>query len=141
MRPSFVIAAALGAFASPALAQDAYVVGITAALTGPPASTYAPAIEALRIYLDRVNAAGGAHAVGSTVVLEATIPPPAGAHSPFATLIQVARATWVFSWAPRVTQVPTFDALRRLGWAGDSLTWAHLEAEGELKRIKDDRLF
>ena len=55
-----VAAAALatGAF-SPASAQDAYVVGITGALTGPPASTYAPAVEALRIYIDRVNAAGG----------------------------------------------------------------------------------
>ena len=35
------------------------MVGITAALTGPPSSTYAPAIEALRIYVDRLNAAGG----------------------------------------------------------------------------------
>ncbi len=57
---SLIVAAALatGVF-SPALAQDAYVVGITAALTGPPASTYAPAVDALRIYFDRVNAAGG----------------------------------------------------------------------------------
>ena len=57
---SLIVAAALatGVF-SPALAQDAYVVGITAALTGPPASTYAPAVDALRIYFDRVNSAGG----------------------------------------------------------------------------------
>lgn len=48
-----------GVLTAPALAQDAYVVGITAALTGPPSSTYAPAIEALRIYVDRLNAAGG----------------------------------------------------------------------------------
>ena len=60
MRSLIVVAAALAAGAfSPALAQDAYVVGITAALTGPPASTYAPAVDALRIYIDRVNAAGG----------------------------------------------------------------------------------
>src|SRR5450759_2664593 len=60
MRSLIVAAAALtvGAF-NPALAQDAYVVGITAALTGPPASTYAPAVDALRIYIDRVNTAGG----------------------------------------------------------------------------------
>ena len=268
MRPSFVIAAALAAFASPALAQDAYVVGITAALTGPPASTYAPAIEALRIYLDRVNAAGGvngkkiklviqddsaepskaaanakklltqdnavlminaslsstyapvvneaknagvpllfaasvcpkdvyppaaegqfcttafastfdsraalsfiketakepvkigfsamaiplsrgeidfaesqAPALGMTAVDKEIIPPPTADYTPFATKIKDAGANWVFSWAPWVTQVRTFEALRRLGWAGDYLTWAHLEAEGELKRIKDDRLF
>ena len=60
MRPSIMIAAALAAgLSAPASAEDAYVVGITAALTGPPASTYAPAVEALRLYLERVNAAGG----------------------------------------------------------------------------------
>ena len=45
--------------AVPATAQDAYVVGLTGALTGPPSSTYAPAVDALRIYIDRVNAGGG----------------------------------------------------------------------------------
>src|ERR1700736_1990198 len=40
-------------------AQDAYVVGITAALTGPAAGSQAPIIEALRVYVERVNTAGG----------------------------------------------------------------------------------
>ena len=31
-------------------AQEIYTIGITAALTGPPASTYAPAVDGLRIY-------------------------------------------------------------------------------------------
>src|SRR5262249_36094593 len=53
---SMMVAAMLDASA---LAQDAYMIGLTGALTGPPASTYAPAIEALRIYIDGVNAAGG----------------------------------------------------------------------------------
>src|SRR5439155_18828042 len=52
-----LLAAAM--FAGPATAQDTYNVGLTGALTGPPASTYAPAAEALRIYIDGVNAAGG----------------------------------------------------------------------------------
>ena len=43
----------------PVSAQDTYNIGLTGALTGPPASTYAPAVEALRVYLERVNAAGG----------------------------------------------------------------------------------
>jgi branched-chain amino acid transport system substrate-binding protein len=59
MRASIMAAAALAGLSAPALAEDAYIVGITAALTGPPASTYAPAVEALRLYVDRVNAAGG----------------------------------------------------------------------------------
>jgi branched-chain amino acid transport system substrate-binding protein len=269
MRRTLAIAAALAAgISTPALAQDAFVVGITAALTGPPASTYAPAVEALRIYLDRVNAAGGingkkvnlviqddsaepskaaanakklltqdnavlminaslsstyaptineaknagvpllfaasvcpkdtyppaaeglfcttafasnfdsraalafiketakepvkigfsamaipisrgeidyaesqAGPLGMTPVDKEIIPPPTADYTPFATKIKDAGANWVFSWAPWVTQVRTFEALRRLGWAGDYVTWAHLEAEGELKRIKDNKLF
>ena len=58
------------AIATPAAAQDAYTVGITAALTGPPASTYAPAVDALRIYIDRVNAAGGINGKQIKLVIE-----------------------------------------------------------------------
>lgn len=71
MRSLIVAAAALAAGAfSPALAQDTYVVGITAALTGPPASTYAPAVDALRIYIDRVNAAGGINGKKVNLVIQ-----------------------------------------------------------------------
>src|SRR5579863_10090252 len=42
-----------------AKAQDAYTVGVTAAMTGPAAATQAPVIEMLRIYVDRLNAKGG----------------------------------------------------------------------------------
>jgi ABC-type branched-subunit amino acid transport system substrate-binding protein len=269
MRSLIVAAAALAAGAfSPALAQDTYVVGITAALTGPPASTYAPAVDALRIYIDRVNAAGGingkkvnliiqddsaepskaaanakklltqdnvvllldaslsstyapvvaeakgagvplvfassvcpkdvyppanegqfcttafastydsraalafvkesakepvkigfaamaiplsrgemefaakqAPELGMTALAIEVIPPPTADYTPFATKLKDAGANWVFSWAPWVTQVRTFEALRRLDWKGDYIAWSHLEAEGELKRIKDSRLY
>ena len=269
MRPSIMIAAALAAgLSAPASAEDAYVVGITAALTGPPASTYAPAVEALRLYLERVNAAGGvngkkvklaieddsaqpskaaanakkllaednpvlllnaslsstyapviaeaktagvplmfassvcpkdvyppaqegefcttafaatydsraalafvketakepvkigfsamaiplsrgemdfaesqAPALGMIAVDKEVIPPPTADYTPFATKLKDADANWVFSWAPWVTQVRTFEALRRLGWSGDYITWAHIEAEDELKRIKDAKLY
>ena len=71
VRPSIVIAAVLVAsLSAPALAEDAYVVGITAALTGPPASTYAPAVEALRLYLERVNAAGGVNGKEIRLLIE-----------------------------------------------------------------------
>jgi ABC-type branched-subunit amino acid transport system substrate-binding protein len=265
--PKIAIAALAATLAGPALAQDAYVVGITAALTGPPASTYAPAMEALRIYIDRVNAAGGANGkpiklvflddsaepskaaanmkrlttqdnavllvnaslsstyapvvgeskranipllfasgvcpkdvyppadplqfcttayastfdsraaltyikdnakgqvqlglaamaiplsrgemefaqklapdVGFKVVGLEVITPPTPDYTPFATKIKEAGANWVFSWAPWVTQVRTLEALRRLGWADDYITWSHLEAEGELVRLKDPKL-
>jgi ABC-type branched-subunit amino acid transport system substrate-binding protein len=269
MRLKIVIAAACAVgLAAPALGQDAHVVGITSALTGPPASTYAPAMEALRIYIDGVNAKGGVNGkkinlviqddsaepskavanvkklvsqdnaillvnaslsstyapvvaesrnakipllfasgvcpkevyppadplqfcttayastydsraaltfvketakapvkigfsamaiplsrgemefaaklapeMGMTALGIEVIPPPTPDYTPFATKLKDAGANWVFSWAPWVTQVRTFEALRRLGWQDDYITWAHLEAEGELKRIKDGRLY
>jgi len=58
------------ALALPAAAQDSYVVGLTGALTGPPSSTYAPAVDALRIYIDRVNAAGGVNGHKINLILE-----------------------------------------------------------------------
>ena len=35
------------------------MIGLTGALTGPVSSTYAPAVDAMRIYVDRINEAGG----------------------------------------------------------------------------------
>jgi ABC-type branched-subunit amino acid transport system substrate-binding protein len=269
MRMTIALAAAgLAGLMGTANAQDAYVIGVTSALTGPPASTYAPAMDALRIYLDGVNARGGingkkinlviqddsaepskavanvkklvsqdnaillvnaslsstyapviaesrnakipllfasgvcpkevyppanelqfcttayaanfdsraalafvketakepvkigfsamaiplsrgemefaaklAPEVGMTALGIQVVPPPTPDYTPFATNLKDSGANWVFSWAPWVTQVRTFEALRRLGWAGDYITWAHLEAEGELKRIKDGKFY
>jgi ABC-type branched-subunit amino acid transport system substrate-binding protein len=271
MRARSLAAAVLAAaFAAPlpAVAQDAYNIGLTGALTGPPASTYAPAIEALRVYIERINAAGGingkkvnlilqddsaepgkatanakklitqdnvillintslsstyapvvaeakragvpllfaasvcpkdvyppaapllfcstafaanydsratlafiketakppvkigfsamaiplsrgemdfaetqAPGLGMTVVGKEVIPPPTPDYTPFATKLKNAGANWVFSWAPWVTQVRTLEALRRLGWDGDYIAWSHLEAEGELARLKDGKFY
>src|SRR5438105_15944207 len=63
-------AMAAAIFAGPAAAQDAYNVGLTGALTGPPASTYAPAVEALRVYIDIVNAAGGVNGKKINLILQ-----------------------------------------------------------------------
>jgi branched-chain amino acid transport system substrate-binding protein len=254
--------------AAPAAAQDAYTIGLTGALTGPPASTYAPAADALRLYVERLNAAGGiagkkinlilqddaaepgkatanakkllaqdnvllllnaslsstfapvvaeakragvpvlfassvcpkevyppadplqfcstafastydsratlafiketakepvkigfsamaiplsraemdfaeqqAPGLGMTVVGKEVIPPPTPDYTPFATKLKDAGANWVFSWAPWVTQVRTLEALRRLDWKGDYVAWAHIEAEGELARLKDGAFY
>lgn len=265
MHRSFALAAtALTFAAAPAVAQDAYRIGLSGALTGPTAGSYAPAIEGLQIYINRLNAAGGvngrqielvvlddsgeasrgatntrrllnqenvillinaslsatfapmiadttragvpllfassacpsevyppaqdllfcttafaskydseatltfieeqsgadvniglvamaiplsraeiesaatvAEGRGMTPVEVAIIPPPTADYTPFATSIQQKGADWVYSWAPWVTQVRTFEALRRLGWEGQYAGWAHLEAEGELARLAD----
>src|SRR5262249_35434482 len=79
--------------------------------------------------------------LGMTVVGKEVIPPPTPDYTPFATKLKDAGANWVFSWAPWVTQVRTLEALRRLGWAGEFRAWSHLEAEGELARLKDGKLY
>jgi len=48
---------AVSAGATPAVAQ--YRIGMSAAITGPASSTYAPTYEAYRVYFKRVNDAGG----------------------------------------------------------------------------------
>src|SRR5262245_5861108 len=63
-------AAVAAVIAWPVSAQDAYTIGLTGALTGPPASTDAPAVDALRIYLERVNAAGGVNGRKVNLVLQ-----------------------------------------------------------------------
>ena len=35
----------------------------------------------------------------------------------------------------------TFESMRRLGWSGRYITWAHLNAEEELARIKDSEFY
>jgi branched-chain amino acid transport system substrate-binding protein len=55
----FAALCAAGLLPVGASAQDAYTVGVTAAMTGPASATQAPVIEMLRIYIDRINAKGG----------------------------------------------------------------------------------
>jgi branched-chain amino acid transport system substrate-binding protein len=264
MKRIAISAVLVGAFAAPALAQDAYVIGATAAMTGPTSGNFVPVIEPLRAYIDHLNGKGGingkplrlivlddsaepskaaanvkrlisqekvimvintslsstygptmaetrrakvplfyvgavcpketfppadplqfcstafgvtydsqaavefikantsgavklglaamaipvarmgidfaekvAQTAGITVVDKQITPPPTPDYTPFATKLKDSGPNWVFSWSPWVSQVRTFEALRRLGWSGNYLTWAHLNAEDELARIKD----
>ena len=76
-----------------------------------------------------------------TPVEKQITPPPAPDYTPFATKLKDANPNWMFSWSPWVSQVRTFEAMRRLGWNGRYLTWAHLNAEDELARIKDGEFY
>jgi len=245
-------------------AQEAYVVGLTGALTGPMAGTYAPVVEAMKVYVDHVNGKGGVNGkpikvvvlddqgepskaaanakrllaednlvllinsslsstyapmvaeskragvplffagavcppevyppanpllfcstafgahydsqfsmdfvkenssgpvkigfsamaiplsrgeidyaeelsktLGMTPVDKEIVPPPTPDYTPFATKLKEADPNWVYSWAPWVTQVKTFESLRRLGWTGRYIAYAHIQAEDELARLKD----
>jgi branched-chain amino acid transport system substrate-binding protein len=270
MLKSSVIGSLLAAMATlPAIAQESYVVGLTGAMTGPAASTLGPAVEGLRLYVDKLNASGGVNghkiqlilqddsaepskaaanvkrilsqdnvsllinaslsstyapmlaethsaqvpvlymgavcpkevlppkpdplqfcstgfaqgydsraalayikevakgpvdlalvamaipvsraeidfaegqtaALGFKAVAKEVIPPPTPDYTPFASKIKDAGANWTFSWAPWVTEVRTFEALRRLDWQGEYLSIAHVEAEGELPRLKDAKFY
>ena len=262
------LAAILISAAWPALAQDAYVVGVSAAMTGPGAAIYAPVVDAMKAYVEHVNRQGGVNGkpirlvvqddgaepskaaanakklltqdnvvllintslsstyapmvaeakranvplyfggsvcpkdtyppadplqfcssafganldsqaslafikaqakepvrigfaamaipiaraeidyaeglsktMGMTPVEKQISPPPTPDYTPFATKLKDANPNWVFSWSPWVSQVRTFEAMRRLGWNGRYLTWAHLNAEDELARIKDNEFY
>jgi ABC-type branched-subunit amino acid transport system substrate-binding protein len=78
-----------------------------------------------------------AKSLGMTAVDTQITPPPTPDYTPFATKLKDANPDWVFSWSPWVSQVRTFEALRRIGWKGDYLSFAHLNSEEELARIQD----
>jgi ABC-type branched-subunit amino acid transport system substrate-binding protein len=267
-RAAITAALALAAFGAQAQGQKAYVIGVTAAMTGPAAATYAPVIDAMRAYIDHVNGKGGVNGhpvqlivlddsaepsraaanakrllaedkvvmllnsslsstyaptvaeakrarvplyfagsvcpkdtyppadpmqfcstafganldsqaalgfvkanskeavrlgfaamaipiaraeidyaeglsrtLGMTPVEKQISPPPAPDYTPFATKLKEANPNWVYSWSPWVSQVRTFEALRRLGWEGRYITWSHLNAEEELGRLRDPNFY
>lgn len=78
---------------------------------------------------------------GITPVDNESIPPPTANYAPFATKLLGANPNWVYSWAPWVTQVKTLEALRAAGWTGAYIAFAHINAEDELLRLKDDKFY
>lgn len=74
------------------------------------------------------------------IVGHESAPPPTVNYAPYATKLKEAGADWVLSWAPWITQVKTFEALRQQGWTGKFITYGHNVAEEELKRLKDPGL-
>jgi branched-chain amino acid transport system substrate-binding protein len=65
-----VLAALMAIFLTPAFAQDAYMIGISMAVTGPGAETYGPIKDALDIYFKEVNAKGGINGHPVRIVIE-----------------------------------------------------------------------
>src|SRR3954462_12131646 len=59
MKTKMFLAALLVLICTAVRAQDAYVIGVSAAMTGPASATYAPVIEAMKAYIDHVNSRGG----------------------------------------------------------------------------------
>jgi branched-chain amino acid transport system substrate-binding protein len=79
--------------------------------------------------------------LGMNVVEKQIIPPNASDYMPFATKIKSTEPNVVYSWAPWINQIRTFEALRKLDWQSEFITWGHLEAENEMRRVRDRNLF
>ena len=79
--------------------------------------------------------------MGIESVDKEVIPPPTADYTPFASKIKSAGANWGYAWAPWGCQVRTFEALRKLGWEGKYLAYAHTNSEDELKRLKDEGFY
>ncbi len=101
--------------ALPAGAQDAYVVGLTGALTGPPASTYAPAVDALRIYIEKVNAAGGVNGKKINLVIEDDGAQPSKAAANTKKLISQDKAVLVVNASLSSTYAPMIAESKNAG--------------------------
>jgi len=59
VRAAIVAAGAVIVAAPAAMAEDAYLIGMSAGVTGPASGTYAPVAEAIQLYMEQVNAKGG----------------------------------------------------------------------------------
>lgn len=78
--------------------------------------------------------------LGMTSVGMQVIPPTTPDFTPYATKMLEGNPDWGFSWAPWIVQIKSFEAMRRLGWKGRFMTWAHIEAENEMQRLMDPGL-
>ena len=86
-------------------------------------------------------AEGLSKTLGMTPVEKQIVPPPTPDYTPFSTKLKEAGANWVYSWAPWVTEIKTVEGLRKLGWSGRYIAWAHIQAEEDLARVKDSDFY
>ncbi|EKS41369.1 MULTISPECIES: ABC transporter substrate-binding protein [Afipia] len=78
---------------------------------------------------------------GMKVIGKENIPPATADYTPFATKIMQGSPDWVYCWAPWITEIKTFGALRKLGWSGSYALNVLPETEAELAQIKDGELY
>ena len=78
---------------------------------------------------------------GIETVPVVVVPPGSAEMTPFASKLKDAGADWVLSWAPWPVEIGVFEALKRIGWTGSYLLYAHQPAQDDLTRLKAPNLF
>ena len=78
---------------------------------------------------------------GLDTVPVVVVPPSATDFAPFATRLKATGVEWVLSWAPWPVQIGVFEAMKRVGWSGNYLLYAHQPAQDELTRLKTPNLY
>ena len=102
------------------------------------------ALEALNVPLSRAEIDWAEElAKGSGIDITDKVVAPAGTadYTPYATKIKNSGANWVYSYGQWGMEVRTFEALRKIGWKGKYLAYGHIQAEDELRRLKDDDFY
>src|SRR5882672_1011005 len=107
--------AATAAFALPAAAQDHYVIGLTGAMTGPAAGTLGPAVEGVRLYVERLNAAGGINGKNIELILQDDAAEPSKAAANVKKLLTQDNVILLINASLSSTYAPTVAEAKRAG--------------------------
>ena len=102
------------------------------------------AVIALSITVSRAEADYAmkyAKEVGFTAVDEEIAPPTTPDYTPYASRLIAKNPNWIYAWGPWFMQVKVYEALRKLGWKGDFICSAQMDAGPDLARIKDPHLY
>ncbi|HEV8436680.1 MAG TPA: ABC transporter substrate-binding protein [Methylomirabilota bacterium] len=78
---------------------------------------------------------------GLETIPAVVVPGGAADFTPFASRLKDAGADWVLSWAPWPLEIGVFEALKRVGWTGNYLLYAHQQAQDDLLRLKSPNLY
>jgi len=112
--PVFVMLLGL-MFAGAAAAQDAYVIGATGAMTGPAAANFAPVLEAMKAYLDNLNAKGGINGKQVQMIIQDDSGEPSKAAANAKKLIAQDKVLMLVTSSPSSTYAPLVVESKRAG--------------------------
>ena len=90
-------------------------IGLTGALTGPLAGTYAPAVEGLRLYIEEVNASGGINGESVELILQDDGMEPSRAAANSKRLMTQDSVVLMINSSLSSTYAPTINEAKRAG--------------------------